>query len=356
MKTTRLKIRRSLGFSMVEILVAMVIALLGTVIIFQVFAVSEDIKRTSTSGGDALQNGLLALFSIERDARMAGFGVNYPPLLGCRVIAHDSGPPARDFDFNMVSAEITNGAGGAPDSVRFVYGNSNLLLAPAKLTSASDLGSVVHRVDNPYGFLIGDLIIAGEVGAAKDCSLRQIGDLPGATVLLDHANGRYNKAGGLPVNYLLWDNTSQTGGRLLDFGATPSVVTYSIQTSQLTLQNLMTDTAGTPIADGIVQLQAQYGKDTDDDGDLDVWEETMPAPPTAADWARVIALRFAVVARSAQPERPSVAGGPCDTTNALPSWVAGPLDLTADPNWQCFRYRVFETTVPVRNLIWPQLS
>jgi type IV pilus assembly protein PilW len=346
--------RHSLGFSMVEILVAMVIALLGTVIIFQVFAVSEDIKRTSTSGGDALQNGLLALFLIERDARMAGFGVNYPPLLGCRVISHDAGPPARDFDFNMVSAEITDGAGGAPDSVRFVYGNSNLVLAPAKLTSASDVGSVVHRVDNPYGFLIGDLIIAGEVGAAKDCSLRQIGDLPGATVLVDHTNGRYNKAGGLPVNYVLWDNTSQTGGRLLDFGASPSVVTYSIQNSQLTHLNLMTDTVASPIADGIVQFQAEYGKDTDDDGDLDAWNTTNPA--TAADWARVIALRFAVVARSAQPVRPDPPGAPCDATTAPLAWAAGAIDLSADADWECYRYRVFETTVPVRNLIWPQLS
>jgi type IV pilus assembly protein PilW len=333
----------------------MVIALLGTIIIFQVFAVSEDIKRTSTSGGDAQQSGLLALFSIERDARMAGFGINYTSLLGCRVIAYDAGPPARDFDFLLVAAQITDGAGGAPDSVRFVYGNSNLLLAPAKLTLASDVASVVHRVDNAYGYLIGDLMIAAEVGGAKDCSMRQIGALPGATVLLDHSNGRYNKAGGLTVDYVVWDNTSQTGGRLFDFGAAPTVATYAVLAGQLTYQNLIADTAATAIADGIVQLQAEYGKDTDGDGDLDLWEATMPVPPTATDWARVIAMRMAVVARSAQPERPSVAGGPCDTTTAAPTWTAGAIDLTADPNWQCFRYRVFETMVPFRNLIWQQL-
>jgi type IV pilus assembly protein PilW len=344
------------GFSLVEVLVAMVIALLGTIIIFQVFAVSEDIKRTSTSGGDAQQSGMLALFSIERDARMSGYGINYAPLLGCRVITHDSGPPARDFTFNLVSAEITDGAAGTPDSVRFVYGNSNLLLTPAKLTAASDVGSLVHRVDNAYGFLVGDLVIAAEVGAAKDCSLRQIGALPGATVLLDHTNGRYNNAGGLPVGYVVWDNTSQTGGRLFDVGSAPSVINYFVQGGQLIYQNLMTDAAGTAIADGIVQLQAQYGKDTDGDGDLDLWEATMPAAPTATDWSRVIALRFAVVARSAQPERPSVSGGPCDTTTVAPSWTAGAIDISADPNWRCYRYRVFETTVPVRNLIWPQLT
>ncbi len=51
------------GFSLVEILVAMVISLLGILIIFQVFEVSEAIKRTTTSGGDAQQNGLLAMIA-----------------------------------------------------------------------------------------------------------------------------------------------------------------------------------------------------------------------------------------------------------------------------------------------------
>jgi len=67
----------SYGFSLVEILVAMVIALLGTIIIFQVFAVSEGIRRTSTSGGDAQQFGALALFTLERDVRVAGYGKQF---------------------------------------------------------------------------------------------------------------------------------------------------------------------------------------------------------------------------------------------------------------------------------------
>jgi type IV pilus assembly protein PilW len=37
---------------------------------------------------------------------------------------------------------------------------------------------------------------------------------------------------------------------------------------------------------------------------------------------------------------------------AFPAWSGGTFDLSADPNWQCYRYRVFETTVPLRNWIW----
>ncbi len=64
------------GFSMVEIMVGMVIAMLGTIIIFQVFAVSEGIKRTTTNGGDAQQNGAVVLLALERSLKEAGYGYN----------------------------------------------------------------------------------------------------------------------------------------------------------------------------------------------------------------------------------------------------------------------------------------
>jgi len=64
------------GFSIVEIMVGMVIAMLGTIIIFQVFAVSEGIKRTTTNGADAQQNGAMVLLALERSLKEAGYGYN----------------------------------------------------------------------------------------------------------------------------------------------------------------------------------------------------------------------------------------------------------------------------------------
>lgn len=79
-----MRIKANAGFSLIDILVGMVIALLGVIIIFQVFAVSESIKRTTTSGGDALQNGASALFTLENSLKQAGYGIlsstNLPPL------------------------------------------------------------------------------------------------------------------------------------------------------------------------------------------------------------------------------------------------------------------------------------
>jgi type IV pilus assembly protein PilW len=142
-----------------------------------------------------------------------------------------------------------------------------------------------------------------------------------------------------------------------------------------------------PIASDVVSLRAQYGRDTTEgnladptkimDGIADVWDRTMPAPATAGEanvnscaLLRVSAIRLVLVARSNQPEK---APGGVHVTAAAPVWTgsdtttltsisaaeanAVAIDLTATrpdtttwPMWQDFRYKVFETTVPMRNI------
>ncbi len=352
------------GFSLVEIMVAMVVGLIGMIVVFQVFAVFEGQKRTTTSGGDAQQNGTLALFTIEREARMAGYGINYAPLAGCTVLAYDAGPPVRNFTFTMSAAQIVDGANGAPDSITFVYGNSDAIAANVPLSQPAPAAGNVYVVDLPFGFVVGDILITGEVG--KNCSLSMLtsrdllnpGNLPHDVGNYTDKNNviqtaRYNKAGGLGVDYSAWSLSLQTGGRLFDFGLSPTVAAFSIDpvSSQLTVQYLMRGVNTIAAVDGIVQMQAQYGKDkVNNDGIVDTWETT--APVTAADWAQVLALRLAIVARSGQPEKPNPTTLQCNTTVVGPTTNLGVIDLSADPNWKCYRYKTFETVVALRNQIW----
>ena len=106
--------RLSRGFTLVEIMVGVLIGLIGTVVIFQVFAVSEGQKRTTTGASDAQQNGVFGLFQIERDVRMAGYGMNNMALLGCKINGWYE-PGGAKIEFKMVPVEIINGVGGAPD-------------------------------------------------------------------------------------------------------------------------------------------------------------------------------------------------------------------------------------------------
>lgn len=354
------------GFGLVELMVGMLIGLIGVIIVFQTFAVAESYKRTTTSGADAQQNGSIALYYIERDLRMAGYGINNPSLLGCRVLAYDLGPPERNFSFLMTPVIITDGASGAPDSIQILTGSSALLPSPTELIQTMASATSSYRVSTRFGFLPGNLVIAGETG--KDCSLAQVTTLPtaaGQTDQIDHATGsyidanggsavaRYNKATGLGVTYNAFDYTAQTGGRMFDLGPSPGLNLYAVTTSQLMQTQTLQGAAASSLADNIVQLQAQYGKDlVGSDGIVDTWEATMPAAPTATDWSRVLAVRVAIVARSGLREKPNAATGNCDTTTTVPTWAGGTLDLSADADWRCYRYRVFETTVPLRNLIW----
>ncbi|MDH5265794.1 MAG: PilW family protein [Betaproteobacteria bacterium] len=394
MKNGRLQ-RLSRGFTLVELMVGVLIGLIGTVVIFQVFAVSESQKRTTTGGSDAQQNGVFGLFQIERDIRMAGYGLNNLALLGCSINGWYE-PGAAPIQFKLVPVEIINGAAGAPDQIRLAFGNSDLFMAPAKLTQSMPTPSAVYKVDNRFGFNPGDLIIAAESG--KPCTLAQATEIPGNPGNSDnvvHNSGNYknqdganvpadfNRPGGLPapndIAYNAWNPATGTGGRLFNLGAAPTVVIYTVQNNQLVAINSLTPGVANQtaaLADGVVQLQAQYGYDGNGDGsvpanapsvanvtlggNVDQWADNMPVAATGADWARVIAIRLVVTARSMTPERPNPATGVCETTVANPKWItpAPPvgidLDVSiADPaNWKCYRYRTFEVMVPIRNMVW----
>ncbi|MBI3068448.1 MAG: PilW family protein, partial [Betaproteobacteria bacterium] len=318
-------LKAALGMSLVELMVAALIGLIGSVVIFQVFAVFEGQKRTTTSGGDAQTNGALALFTVERDLRMAGYGINNLDFLGCTIRGWDEqtgGGTA--FTLTLVPVVIKPSGAAAPtdppadpladpdsDMIAVTYGTGELLPNPASITQNMPSPSSDFKVNNRYGFKEGDLVIAAEAG--KDCTLAQVSTLPGTPGQTDnviHNSGnytdpnsgaqvatRYNKPAGLGVSY-------GTNGKLFNLGALPSSNVYSVRSGQLMLQQRLSaaSTAATPIYDGIVKMRAQYGKDTSvpADGIVDVVDDVTPV--NAAGWAQVLVMRIAIVARSSQYE------------------------------------------------------
>jgi len=371
---TALQRGRSRGFSLVEVLVAAAIGIIASLAIFQVFAVFEGQKRTTASGGEAQTSGTLALFTVERELRQAGYGINNFEFLGCQIQGRDS-LSATNFTLELIPVKITQGALGAPDTVTVMYGNGDQLPNPANITQNMPSASSDFKVSNRYGFEEGNIVIAAEAG--KDCTLAQVSNLPGALgqtdnlihnpgTYTDPATGtqkdiRYNPSAMPPGSGVAYT----TNAKLFNLGELPANNIYSVQNGQLMQQQALfaaIPPAATPLYDGIVQLQAQYGRDdginngtvtlptyTADDGIIDKFDEAAPA--SAADWARVFAVRLAVVVRSNLQEKPDP-DGVCRITTVAPSWAGGAISLAADPNWQCYRYKVFQTVVPIRNMIW----
>lgn len=351
-------ISRNRGFTLIEIMVAAVIGILAVLVIAQTWKVSESYKRTTTSGGDAEQNGLIGIVRISDDMQQAGYGLNNPAIMGCTVHAYND-TTGSTFTFSLAplvinAAAATNGN----DSITIVYSNSSLVTSPAKITQNMPSSAATYKVDNRFGFSPGDLIVATEPGL--DCTLAQVTSTPGTPGQSDnviHNSGNYkdsnnnthaaiyNKAGGLGISYT-------TNGSLYNLGAAPTAITYAVTNGHLTVASLLAGNTPVDAADGIVGLQAQYGKDTDGDGAVDTWDKTVPT--TAAGWQQVVLARVGIVARSQLPERPSLIGGTyqCNTTTVLPTWSGGTFDLSGDANWKCYRYKTYEITVPLRNMIW----
>ena len=74
---------------------------------------------------------------------------------------------------------------------------------------------------------------------------------------------------------------------------------------------------------------------------------------SAADWATILALRIGVVSRSGLYEKTEVSPATIKLwpDSAVAPTTTGPVwTLTADERH--YRYKVFQTVVPIRNMIW----
>jgi type IV pilus assembly protein PilW len=180
-----------IGMSLVEILAAMLIGLIGMTIIMQVFAVSESRKRTTGGTSDAQITGNIAMFTLERELRSAGYGMitSDSNMLGCTTVAYDSTRSTPDFNFPMAPVIITDGAGGAPDQMTIVYGN-----APQSVDGAQ-FASTANPVDdfplaNAAGFRLGGVAVASDPAGGVNCAMIEVtGFAVGATNNIEHNSG-----------------------------------------------------------------------------------------------------------------------------------------------------------------------
>jgi type IV pilus assembly protein PilW len=378
--------RRERGVSLIEILIGVTIGVIGILAIFQTVAVWNKHTQTTTSGGDAQIAGTLAMFNLERDLKQAGQGFNRAPLqvMGCPVTGVDLNP-ARPLPlpspFPLQPVTITVGPGGAPDTIQILYGNSSYFVDQQTFTASPTTSS--KTLTRRGGFHPGDLaVIAANWNAlpgSAQCELIEItGDInvDGRTVNHDSAPynsfyagpgtpARFNPAGGA--------NPAFVAGNIYNLGPQPQLSVWTVgnpiplgpQRSLMRTEQFG-PTPPLQIADGVVNMKAQYGIDVDNDCQISNVEWTN-APPVGTDLTQLLAVRIALLVRGRQFERsgdPSGAGAAPVTPNR-PAWAGGLFTMTnvdgtpdAGPgppnpnNWRYYRYRVYERVIPLRNMIW----
>lgn len=324
----------SRGFSLVELMVGIVVAMAAVIVITQIFRVSEGQRRTTAGGDDAQTTGAIAMSLLQRDLRQAGQGFTNATLLDCQlqvtpartlnnlvpVIINPPQVPDGDDDTDVIVVSYGTGL-GAPEGSRI-----NTQPAPA-----------TYAVNAAQAFQPGDRVVAAPATRAAPCTmiLTTISQAPTA----QNAFVAFGVAG-------------VSNGTLFNLGRTPRFLAYAVRSSRLTVCDFLTQdcTSADPanwseIAEGIVSLRAEYAKDTTvpRDASVDAYDQT--APTTACGWSRVVGLRMVLVSRSRQPEKGVV------TANA-PSWAgSAPIAFSnVNADWQLYRYKTFETTVPLRNV------
>lgn len=352
------------GFSLVEIMVGMVIGMLGIIVMMQMFAVSEGQKRTTTSGADAQGNGLVAVNAIERDLRMAGYGLANAAVFGatgCTAILSWYNGAATTISAAPVT--IVDGGAGLSDTVAIGFGNAMAGTVPATITQTMPSSSAELNVSRTTGFASNDLIVVVQNGV---CVMMQLTQVQDAALKLQH-----NPGGSAPYNPTVPQTPASwpaftTGAQIFNLGQMTRR-TYSVDASSSLQMQEMNAAAPLTLVSNIVNIQAQYGIAPPGSQTVNCWVNATAtgnacdasdwASPTSANIARIKAVRVAAIARSGLREKPSVTGGVCDATSAAPiSWSGGPaVDLSADANWACYRYKVFQTIVPLRNAIWANL-
>lgn len=309
---------------------------------------------------------------------------------------------------------VSDGDGGLSDSLTIIYGTATIT-APYTTSGYTPGALVISLTGGAAGIGVNgqkDIVALIQEDADspnkllypnekwKDyktptpCSLLQVTcpvSAAGCPSTLTVSTGRYNKGGGTGLIPFA------DGTRLYNLGQL-NLVTYRINGSNLVAdiskfgvvpdggvgtavvnRAVVNRTDFSPLASNIVNMQAQYGIDignagvtncktngpsldtTDADSVVDAWVDATGqwannglSTPSLFDLRRIRAVRIGLVARSGV-KASGKTDDLCNTVAPVIHWDSGvdmTPDLSTDADWQCYRYKVFQITIPIRNALW----
>jgi type IV pilus assembly protein PilW len=381
------------GFSLVEVLVALVIGMLATIVVLQMFTDSESRNRTSSGSADAQSNGLMTLYQMQSNIQRAGFGLNSMSLFNCnvkwKINAADEISKAVTLAPVVINPKDAAGALKIPagdantDVLVVMFGNGNS--QPEGNTISATTGSV-YTVPTPSMFALGDRVIATPTSATKDPCVGSDLSIDRITATSSTAPGPVTAASpgiaasapNLPILYNLGpgpNGPNTTPSAAMPTNG-PTILAYAVRNGSLTVCDFNIDDCSkddnkklasvwVPVASNIVSMRAVYWWD-----DSAAWNVAAPVDPktqpiNACEWARVKAINLVLVARSDERDKTVVTTTSKDgaTANA-PTWsqaaiaplvgasgAVGP-DKVADEDWKHYRYKTFQAFIPLRNVTW----
>lgn len=352
------------GISLVELMVGMTIGLIALLVMVQTFSASQGQKANAVSGADATTAGHVAVSLLERDLRNAGSGLSFVSCSDIRVYNSASTPQVTNISALPVTIE-ENTDSNTPSSLRnrsdritIRYSESAEGAATSTITDDMPNPSANLRGSTDIGFRNGDLILVHEPG--KPCVVLQLTQTPnaigGGRWNFQHnsgASGPFNPSGA-PEGFFPSGGYAIGTGKILSLGSGINEYRYQLQFRDSNTSVPNADLAATQISNGtagttrtltrdVIALRAQYGW----------WNAAGTAVsfsssiPTGALPERLAAVRIGIVVRAGQLDRSYTAP---ETISLFAD--DNPITITLGSNERNYRYRTFETVVPLRNTLW----
>jgi type IV pilus assembly protein PilW len=372
--------RRTAGVTLIELLVAVLLGSAMVIAITNILVRSEAGRRGLTATNDSSQNGAYVSLALDRTLRSAGSGFTqaWRTAFGCRVLAARNGtavlPRPASFPapfagvpqtVRLAPLVVHAGAGsGGSDVLAVATGASGLAEAPLAVLAGSVTG-VQLRVPSTVGLNAMDMVLV--LQDANNCMVQQVasGFVGGPSQQLNFG-GTYASSA---ISAVQLDSLGVTSPAFVAplgnaLGKTPALQLLGVAANATLVSYDMLRIDGsdtvTPIADGVVDLRARYGVDSDGDGRVDTWVSPAAAPYDAAtlldgsaasqlNLASIQAVRLGLVLRSSAAERSAVS----PASLAMFADLDAPLrySRTLSASEQLLRYRTVDFTVPLRNVM-----
>lgn len=378
------------GMTLVELLVSMVIGLTVTLVVSTLLVAGENHKRTTTSTNDAEQTGAYAFYALDRALRGAGSAIAesaFPSDVGvmsCRLNAGTFLPRTTAFPAPFATAFL----GGAPSTLRvapLLIGKNqsdNTASDVIVVMGGSGAGGGVSRaingiggttslvLESNVGFSQYDMAIVSQPGTT-DCLLEEVSSVssPPALTLLStypyYTTGATTTLATLAAStatYVTPIGNAQANNvqfEMFGVGTNDTLYSYDLLQNQLKVQGTGTDTSQA-IADGVIQMNAIYGiQGTGTPGVIGAWADPSVAAgydittvmTTPATMESIIAVHVALIVRGEYYDKNIVSPTTLTIFSGYTNAAAASLSRSVAVPDRHYRYRVFEFTVPLRNML-----
>lgn len=352
----RTRYRRHRGFSLIEVLVALLLLSVVVIGILQLLDLSSETSKLESALAETQENVRFAAYHVMRHARMMG-GAGIPMAeggawIGAEIISNGT-TTATTTAFGSLSKDRASDvlvAYGFFDRPLFAVGRFDVDLA----TSPPQVTIREYSPQDATGRLINDLGGIPASDAFESFGLALMGERQwqvagvqsGASVTSSNAYDRELvipfQGGSSP-----WEAVNPTGSY-----ATPTFDTYQVGimscfafwTENGTLWRRRVDSGGgtvdEPVAVNIGGLQLAIGIDNDDNGAVDAWLQTPTAGAVSA--AQPIALRITVLGST--PFQVSDWLEPAATFTTAEDLVTTAVDRSR-------KWRTLQVTAALRNFV-----